>query len=492
MVRLVSVSIIALLTVVLWGCRYQKELGMHSARYEHAVFDLSFFDENTKCITKKLTLDEIIEIAINNDLDLEVKRQRIRVQREIATAEALNMLPDLIFDGEFSKRDNSPAATSLNLEPPHSPLSPPSISSDKTSLFGNVSLIWNLLDFGLSFYTARQTAHQINIDYLEYERAKQNLILRVVRAYWKAASSYNAIITAIPLVQELRAQRELLKDQISEGIYLSDIDAYSKLARFYQREIQLKGFNDRNDSSDPTQGYEKEYENALADLGSFMGVRPGFHFEVVFDFQDLPFEVVIPSEEELEGMALMYRPELYQNDTQLLITRDDVRKALLQQFPALSFFDTAFYDRNTFLVNHTWLLAGIELTWNLLKTPHYFFEQRRFEKEVGFVKRERLFLSMGIIVQVNLGRILSDQNKEQYLLVRNTSYAQEKLTDIVHRQALLGKKSESDDLNARVDAALAKVNAMKVYAELQNSLETLNNAVGMPRYYKLTYQKEGP
>jgi phosphomannomutase len=40
-------------------------------------------------------------------------------------------------------------------------------------------------------------------------------------------------------------------------------------------------------------------------------------------------------------------------------------------------------------------------------------------------------------------------------------------------------------LQSQIDAALALNNASKIYAELQNTLEQLNNAIGLPRYYQM-------
>lgn len=460
------------------GCGVTKK-----DRYLHAKCDVAYFDANELPPGSVLSLDDIITIALQNDLDLAVKRQRILIQKEVATADTLHMLPELNLAADVSKRSNSPASTSRTLNS-SSGLSPPSVSSYKTNFQSSVGVLWNLLDFGLSYYQARQSANRINIDYLEYERARQNIILRVVRSYWKAASAKFAIDTAIPLVDELRVQREKLRKQIDEGIFLSDVDAYSKLARYYQREIQLKGFNDRTDSSDPTQGYEKEYENALVDLASVMGIRPGTNFDIQFD-SDLAYEVDLPEENDLENIALMNRTELYQNDTQLIISKDEVKKAILRQFPTVRLFDTEYYNQNRFLVHRDWLTAGAGITWDLFSIPYYHSLQEVAEDEVVLVKRDRLVLSMGILVQVNLGRILYEQNKEQYLLSLHNSIAQEKLMRSIHQQAALGKRSESDDINARIDAALAKVNAMKVYAELQNSIEFLNNAIGLPRYFKV-------
>ncbi|CRX38712.1 TolC family protein [Estrella lausannensis] len=452
-------------------------------RFCHAAYDVAYLEANELPPGSVLDLDEIIAIALQNDLDLEVLRQRIRIQREVATADTLSMLPELNLEADISQRSNSAASTSRTVRT-NGGLSPASVSSDKTNFQASVGVLWNLLDFGLSYYQARQSANRINLDYLEYQRAKQNIILRVVRSYWKAASAKFAIDTAIPLIGELREQREKLRKQIDEGIYLSDVDAYGKLARYYQREIQLKGFNDRTDSSDPTQGYEKEYENALVDLASAMGMRPGTTFEIVFD-NDFAYEVDIPSETDLENIALMKRTELYQNDTQLKISKDEVKKAILRQFPTARLFDTEFYNQNRFLVHRDWLTAGAGIAWDLLSIPYYHSLQQVAEDEVGLVRRDRLVLSMGILVQVNLGRILYEQNKEQYLLSLHNSLAQEKLMQSIHLQAKLGKRSESDDINARIDAALAKVNTMKVYAELQNSVEFLNNAIGLPRYFKV-------
>jgi outer membrane protein TolC len=464
------------------GCSSARQ-NICSLRREHADWDLAHFNYNTPCEHLTLTLDEIISIALKNDLDLYVRKQRIRVQREIASAEALTLLPDLNLEMELSHRDNTPASYSRTLGQKDPDPITYGTSSEKTTFRGSIGLLWNVLDFGISYFRSRQECDRIKLLTYEYERAKQNLILQIVRTYWRAATSKFAIKTAIPLIEELKEYRDYLKKQISDDIYLKATSAYANLARFYQREIQLRGFNDRTDSSDPTQGYEKEYENAILDLASFMGMRPGTTFDIVVD-EDFPYNVTLPKVDSLEDVALMWRPELYQNDVQAFITQDEVKIALLQQFPTLRFFDTQFFDRNKYLLHNSWLIAGVDLAWNLLSIPYYRALQNVAIQQIELVRRDRLLLSMGILVQVNLARILYDQNKEQYLLSANNAIAQDKLSKIIALQAHLGKQSEFDGLNARIDAVLAKVNSMKVYGELQNSIETINNAIGFPRYYK--------
>lgn len=495
MMRYLARSILLLIFIqMLNGCTPAPHLRhMDRNRALNAGLDMADFENSvpTLCedeIVLRLTLDEMIEIAIQNNLDLAVKEQQYAIQRLITARSSLNMLPDFLIDTHASIRDNSPAAASKLYRPPGSPIVPPAVSSPRRVFTADYGAIWNLIDFGISYYKTRQEADRTAIAYFEYERVRQNIILQVVQSYWRIVSSKFAVDTAIPLVKELVERRVKLEEEIRDGAYLSEIDTTALLGRYFQREIQLKGFNDRTDSSDPTQGYEKEYENALVQLASLMRMPPKTRFEVDIDV-DWSDEVDLPDIRELEATAILNRPELYSGDIQQFIAYDDVKQAVLQQLPSLSLSIQKFYDNNHFLVNNNWATAGINVIWHLLNIPKYYEEAKIGNYKAELARRLRMQLTMGILVQVNIAIQVFNQNREQYHLSKKYAEVSEHVAKLYTKQTDLGRKSVSDDVNARVDAALAKVNAVKVYAEMQSNLELLNNSIGLPRYFK-TEKKE--
>ena len=83
-------------------------------------------------------------------------------------------------------RDKNTASFSESLIPGVPP-APLSISSETHIELANLEFTWNILDFGVAYYRARQELNGTLMEEMQYNRIRQNLILEVTKQYWKAA-----------------------------------------------------------------------------------------------------------------------------------------------------------------------------------------------------------------------------------------------------------------------------------------------------------------
>ncbi len=464
-------------------CRYSQELAEErSCKSAEDVQRL----ENNICLPKHcLNLDDIIEIAISQNLDLAVKEQQYAIQRETATRAALRMLPELNVAMDWSYRNNSAASSGQVVTATKPPL-PPAISEYSTQQRAyqwNLGLVWNLLDFGLSYFQSQVECDRIIIASMEYEKTKQNIILNAVRLYWRAIIAKKAVKIAAPLIEEMQRQRKVFEALLENQFYLPKDQLYKKIYATYQREFQLKGFNDRTDSSDPTQGYEKEYQNALLDLSALMGIPPWEEIELC-EVEDFPYHVEYGDISTLEDTALLCRPELYRYDAEENISKENVYAAILQELPGIQLFRNFYHDDNTFLVNKSWWNVGLHSLWNLFSIPVHYYESIIGEESQELARRNRLVQSMAILSQVNLSQVLYEQNLEQYTISKKIADTQAQIAAVTSIEKDIGKIGGIDLLQTRIEASLARINQLKIYAELQNSIEQMNNAIGLPRYFQ--------
>ncbi len=253
----------------------------------------------------------------------------------------------------------------------------------------------------------------------------------------------------------------------------------------------MRGYNDRNDSSDPTQGYEKEYESALLELSGLLQLPPDAKFDIALpDIENLTIDAPLPEPRVLFDYALIYRPELFEKDLDYKISADDVNIAIIQQFPGLQLFNISNYDNNPFLLHKNWYNAGVRLAWDLLAYPQHVMDQVIGQNQEKLAFRGRMLVSQGVLTQVSLAYLQFAQNREQFLIADRVVKGTQAYAELLEQETAVGKRSKLEMLQAKIDAALAKNNAAKIYAELQANLEQLNNAIGLPRYYK-TLEKGG-
>ncbi|MBF0446303.1 MAG: TolC family protein, partial [Magnetococcales bacterium] len=112
--------------------------------------------EKQEQITHPLTIYDAMARSIKYNLD-----HRFKIMEEALSLRQLNiakmsMLPNLALSAGYSDRSNE--ASSLGTGALQA-----STSSDRVSKTGNLTMSWNILDFGVSYFQAQQEADRVLI-----------------------------------------------------------------------------------------------------------------------------------------------------------------------------------------------------------------------------------------------------------------------------------------------------------------------------------------
>jgi len=468
--KTVSLCLMGAIILSNTGC-YQGVTDLDALRIENLERDLSLIYQDVDLPYEVLTLDEIIDIGLTRNLDLLVKELEYEYRKETASQSRLKMLPALTATGELSGRTENTGSFSQSLVPGVPP-APASISSTQHTETWNVNLIWNILDFGLSYYRARQDANRALATKLEYERLRQNLVLNIVTQYWKAVTSKRAITKSVSVISDAEKQQGNIQKQMTAKV-ISEIQGLRSQNQLLNIEIQL-------------QVYQKEYHSARYQLMQLMGLPPCVNFEVA-DVEQFPTDVQLGEMCEMEDIALFNRPELYAADLDEKIMADEARLEMIQLLPNAELFGGPYHDTNKFLIHHNWQAAGVRASWNLLSLPQHIKGMRAGEARRDMSRESRIALSVGVLTQVYLSKLVYDDNLEQYLLAYELADVNYRMLGAAENERKQGKLHDADILHYRAEALLSEINAMKAYVDLQSALEQLNNAMGMPLYFRNTY-----
>lgn len=415
-----------------------------------------------------LTLDDIIQIGLCKNLTLLVKEQEYAIQRETVTRERFNMLPKLIANWENYGRTENTASFSQSLEPGVPP-APLSISSEQNIMRWDSGLVWNLIDFGVAFFRTRQECDKVLIAQLEYERLRQNLVVDITRQFWKAVVAKRAIIESESIMEKALAQQNTLQRQMEAKI-ISDIQGL----RNENQLINIRG---------QLQAYYAEYHSAMSEIALLMGVPASIPFEIA-DVKAMDVDARLCEVSQLEKWALVNRPELFSADVEEKIRVDEARAAIVQMLPGVELFSGPYHDSNKFLLHSNWLAAGVRATWNLLDIPSYYQEKNIACRRKELARRNRLSLAVGVIAQVHLSYLLYLDNLESYVIAKELESVNQRLLLAAKSEQKQGKLHQADILKYEAEALFASLDADTKYAELQNALEQLNSAIGMPRYFQ--------
>lgn len=126
-------------------------------------------------ISGPVTLYEAMARALKYNLDHRVEEAEAAVRMAELDLAHYSLLPNVVANSGYAARDNYNASSSLNLETGNKNFGA-STSQEKNSWSGDVGFSWNILDFGLSYVKARQSADKV----MAQEEIRRKVIHRVV------------------------------------------------------------------------------------------------------------------------------------------------------------------------------------------------------------------------------------------------------------------------------------------------------------------------
>lgn len=410
-----------------------------------------------------LTLQEALELAARHNIEVWLAAQQRKVEQELATHSLLKMLPSLLAGGESSRRSEYEASSSESLATGQESLEP-SFSSEKEVNRWDVSGIWNLLDFGISYLRARQQANRVLIAAERERRVRQNLALEVTRTWWQAVTAREVARQADELAERVAAALDKLGRQVAEKA-ISEVDGLKRETMLLEQQEELER-------------YKRSYLAAKAELAALIGLPPGADLslaEVDLEQPPSPAEFDV---EELEREALRRRPELYEKDLEEAISRDEARLALAQMLPSVSLFWRFDHDNNRYLAFKHWHTAGIRASWDLLTIPQQLAHHGALKHQTELVIRQRLAVAVAILTQLQLALIDYTDTAERLTLARAIADRHQALLLALQSAAGEGKSHGGETLDQELKALKARARYLTGYAALMTAEARVWSTIG--------------
>jgi len=458
--------ILTLLVTLLSGCRFAP-CHLDCVREMHLQKEQAILDARDQLFDHPLTVDEIVAIALDCNLELYVQRYQIAIVAEETKSNALKMLPELNLRTNSTQRTQNTAAFSQSLIPGVPP-APLSISRDEFIDTRNISLSLNVLDFGMAYFRARQSADNTAIQCFEYERIKEKMILEIVTNYWRVVAARKAVVDMDALLEKTTDEREKIESQ-RERRLTSDIDGLFAEDKLSEAEVGMLRFR-------------RAYDTSMYELKKLMGLPPGVQFEVAVP-ENLFEEVEFAPIADLENAALHNRPELYSKDVEEILRSNSAKEALLLMFPSLRLFLGHQFDSNSFLLNAFWTDFGIEVLWNMLAIPSRAKAYKMVLKQKDRVAAERLLTTLTVLTEVHLAHQLVTDYQREYLAAKRFYEARRDLYLAIQNRVERGEYQPGYAVAFEARAYIAQLDMLAAYANFRGAIEQLNHSIGLPLYY---------
>lgn len=455
-----------LAVVLLSGCSVTPVALTPDEIQQGSAADMSAMFENQEPVTGPITLYEAIARAVKYNLDHRLKMMEDALAKKQLDLVRYDQLPELTAQAGYYSRDNFSGGTSISLLTGDVSLEP-STSQEKQITDVSGVLVWNVLDFGVSYVRAQQQSKEVLITEERRRKVVQNIVQDVRYAYWRAVSAQHLLDNMDDLLNRTYAA---LKDsrQLESLRLQAPIQSLS-----YQKAL-LEIIQDM-------WFYRRDLATAKTELAALMNLKPGIPYTVVDPSGDepLPSPDHFGSLDTLEQQALLNRPELMEERYQEQISTLEVKKAMIEMLPGLEFNVGSLYNSNFLLFENSWTEAGASISWNLFQIFSGPANKRVAETQVELDKARRLALSMAVITQVHLAHQRYQIALSDFEVTQDLVSVEERIQKHVEAEQKAAVENELAVIQSMASSLVAQMQNDLGYAEVQNSIGRILNSVGV-------------
>jgi outer membrane protein, multidrug efflux system len=457
----------AMLCVSLAGCAAVPTPFTEPMRLGRVASDGRLMFADQEPIRGPVDLYEAIARGLKYNLDKRLKQLELGLADARLKQDATGMLPKVVADAGYNARDSFRGSSSRSLLTGAQSLEV-STSEDKEVKTADLSAVWNLLDFGLTYLRSKERADEVLVAEERRIKVVQNMIQDVRDSYWRAASAERLL----PRVNDLVAK---IENAISHSQSARSTGAAEPAEQLKVERELLSNLKDLTE-------VRRKLLLAKAELAALINVPPGTNFKVVPpNMSYLVPPHVKASPIELHKAALLNRPELREEDYKKRISLTEVDAAYVRLLPGIELKAARNFDSNSFLSNTLWSSAAGFLTKNLVELATAERSIGVAEADVKVADGRRIALSMAVIAQVQIALQRFALAQDNFKVAGRLLNVDTELSSVAASGTEADAGSEIEALTALSRRTVSELQYLVAYSDLQNAYGRILNSVGANR-----------
>lgn len=422
---------------------------------------------NQEPVTGPIDLYEAMARALKYNLDYKVEQLNQTVRDRELKLSTYDMLPQLVANAGYYGRSNQAGASSLSLLTGRQSLEP-STSTEKNVFSGDLTLSWDILDFGLSYVRAKQKADNVLVAAEERRKVSNRIIEDVRTSYWRAVSAER-------LLTKLGQLQGEVSTTLTNSERLADRRKSAPLvALTYQRELVEIEAN--------VKSLSRELRIAKAQLAALMNLDPGTEYQLALPRREDALPAVNLSAEDEVMTALQNRPELRQVGYQQRINKRELDAQILSAFPSLKGFVGLNADSNDFLYNNNWAQYGARSAFNLMNVFRLPAAKKAVKAQGDALRAKELATAMAVMTQVHVARARYALYTSELETARHSYTVQSRIMGQIDGGFRGGAISQQTLLREQMNSLVSEVRYDIAYADAQNSYANLYAAMGLDSF----------
>lgn len=465
--KIFASAVLTIAVLLLGGCNLNPIPITPDERLETMMQDQSEMYAKQEPITRPLTLYDALARALKYNYDHRLTMMEAVLQDTQLEVATINMLPKLTANAGYSFREKKLGSSSEDYFTGGNALSNSNFatSQDASRGIADLTFAWNVLDFGVSYFQAKQQADRVLIAQERRRKVVNNLIKDVLQAYWSTNIADRLLPGLEPVLAE--AEHALAVSRTIEGDRLQPIISVLE----YQRSLlhiidQLKKLR-------------ADLLIAKPKLAGLINAPMNANFELAQPETTPEPPELKATTEELENLGLFYRGDLREEIYQERISRADVWKEMLKVLPGLSIPVGLNFDSNHFLINNFWLEAGARTTFNLVNLIAAPKMWKSAQTQIDVARTRRKALSVAAVVQINVGYQQYIKALDSYKNAKELNKVDEGIYTATANNAISDAGSELERIHAATSALASQLEKEQSLADVYGALGNIYASVGL-------------
>ena len=419
---------------------------------------------NRPALDGPLTLHRAMAYALLFNLESRVRAMEQALALGELEVARLGLLPGLSARYGVTTRSNVRASSSQSVLTGRESLSA-STSSDRTTRTGDLTAVWHALDFGVSYYAARQQSDRVLIAHERRRKAVHTVLAEVRRAWWRAVAAKRALRRAGSLMDSVTAA-------LADSARIAELRVRSPLEALRYRRALLQALQ-------ALERQRREGRRIGLELAELIGLGPGAQYRLALPLDRLPPpRRPVLDIAALETLALRQRPELREAQLSGRIAAAEARKALLRVLPGIELSAGAHTDSNSFLVKDSWASLGAQVSLNLAQLFTAPAAMAAAEAGVALERARREALAMAVLTQLHVALAGFEEARAQYATSSRIAETQDDIVAQLRSGARLGVMNEMEVVLAELEAVRTALDRDLAFVEIEESFGRIFAAAG--------------
>lgn len=377
-----------------------------------------------------------------------------------------DMLPKVLANAGYNYRNNFFITEATGAYSGNPSLNEPFVNSSKDYGVAGFALSWNLLDFGVSYYAAKQNADSVLVASERRRRTMHLLVQDIKTAYLRAASAQKLKASLITTIQE--ANRALSNSRANRR---DSIENPLEALR-YQKSLL--------DNIKILQTIDQELSSAFVELNQLINL-PASTSYLLDDPEKIlpPYAYAQTNVEEFEVRALAHNADMKESIYKTRIAVLETRKSLLRLLPGLNLTYGPQTSNNAFYINKNWIEGAAQVSfnlWNLLMAPQV---KRNAEANEELANQRRMMAQMAVVSQVYLSKEQLRYAEEIYKRSVEIDQVDFKIAAITRDRFRVGDASEAEKVAADASSILSRLRKYQALSQMYASSSRLQATAGL-------------